>query len=235
VSVFIWEIRCQARYCDNVLLSNMSMNETLWWAEDENWLIDDHRILSVQLVYCPQHHTRTRGEVWTAECRECDWDEEFDSEDEAHEAAADHEAVDCDCCWHDTEVLSPEAREERRKRARQAREEWESKQVERDATERYVAFLIDRDQQTRKRDMKRIDYAAKTSRREKNKHIAAVALVFIVAVLLIVLSACGALPQDCGDDQIASEDYGCIDKDDLDLNDSGSTDDEESEWDGGDD
>lgn len=52
---------------------------------------------------------------------------------------------------------------------------------------------------------------------------------FVVVFFVLILAGCGA--QQCGADQISHEDYGCIDKDDLDLNNSGSTDDEEEEWD----
>ena len=55
----------------------------------------------------------------------------------------------------------------------------------------------------------------------------AIALMLGAATLV----ACGAGYQDCGPNEVESEDYGCIEKDDLDLNDDGSFEDEEREWD----
>lgn len=58
-----------------------------------------------------------------------------------------------------------------------------------------------------------------------------VIVVVIFVVIALFLAACGAGYQDCGPDEVQSEDYGCIEKDDLDLNDDGSFEDEEREWD----
>ena len=60
------------------------------------------------------------------------------------------------------------------------------------------------------------------------KYGAMLPVAMLVAVVFAIAS-CGA--QQCEPDQIRSEDYGCIDRDDLDLNDDGSFEDEEREWD----
>lgn len=59
------------------------------------------------------------------------------------------------------------------------------------------------------------------------KKVTTLAAVLVMGASALI--ACGAT--ECGPDEVRSEDHGCIEKDDLDLNNDGSFEDEEREWD----
>lgn len=190
----VWDFRCHAR-CDNRWSSSDSLNQTIWDMDGAGWYLRLESNGDVAKVLCPTHANGASAlstERWLVECFDCDFDEEFADQEEAEEVAAEHNG-DCDHHGdHYSKVLSPQQVREREARRLAAHKEAALRAKERKYYERYVAFLEDQDQNTR-RDMQQ-RHKSQTVRPYHTVHYVAmvVAIIAAIAALSFALAGCGA-------------------------------------------
>jgi hypothetical protein len=183
--VNLWEFKCQR--CDNWLCSPLSMNQTIWDAEAVGWRIGPMEGLTPINVLCPEHNPAPSDEFsWEVECHDCDYVEDFADEDEASEAAFDHEQGGCDCS-HFTSVNSPAKQRKRQEKWKDALVESERKAKEREAHERYVEFLIYQDRNRKKE----LDLQDPVDTRKQHKRFVLLFAAIAICALLVVLAGCG--------------------------------------------
>ena len=112
-------IECVANH-DYGISRNIPMAWLLAEARDLGWVIledDETRAL------CPEHANGAvrAGGAWVVGCYSCDFEEEYDSEEDARYELAEHE------CEPDTYIRSPEEMA----RKAEKREQWNEERVER--------------------------------------------------------------------------------------------------------
>lgn len=189
----VWDFRCHAA-CDNRWATNTSLNDTIWSMREAGWIFYESEEGEWR-IYCPEHvEDLTLSKEWLVECSECDEEEWCESEEAAVEFASWHEDEHpCFCCDHTCTVLSPDKQEKRKQRYRDWQAEADAKRAERLAQERYVEYLIQLDQETRRRDMDLQESSKPILKYEIGNHIATALLIGVALFLaLIILSGCGA-------------------------------------------
>lgn len=176
-----YTFQCHTRRCGEEYESYIPLNQTIWCMEDDGWQIEGG--FPPTKVLCPLHTKVVPGEVWLVECRECDYDEEFNDPDEAEEEAAEHNDMDCcDYHFHDARVLNPEEQKERKEKQHRFYKEQAERKAERDVHERYVAFLIWQDEQ-RKRHME----TGETRQARQNKLALGLFVTLMLAAAIIIV------------------------------------------------
>lgn len=153
--VEVWDFRCQGR-CDNRWTTNeTSLNFALWEMESQGWSFRWESGIGVSDVYCPEHQEEAPAKQVWVECSNCDWEEDFPSQEDAEYAVSEHNKG-CFNDYHvndfcDAKIVTEETLEKRKRRYEEIRQKSEEASRERAAYERYVAFLVEQDQLRRAR------------------------------------------------------------------------------------
>ena len=112
-------LRCAATRCPNEFSEEVPRWHLLLFARDAGWTSSDDE----ELFWCPEHGPDSPGvrDKWVVGCWTCDYEEEFDSEEEAKNEWSMHEC-EADTWIHDPEkVRDMEARQAARRSVQTAR------------------------------------------------------------------------------------------------------------------
>ena len=90
---------CSTPGCDNSFAMNVATWHRLLFAKDAGWTFSHDE----ELTWCPEHSPESGVvERWVVGCYTCDFEEEFDSEEDAKYEWSNHE------CEADTWIRDPE-------------------------------------------------------------------------------------------------------------------------------
>lgn len=99
-------LECTREGCYAVFIEDADMWHVIEHARDADWLVDHNDV-----AYCPEHSPAT-GEIehWVVGCLTCDFEEEYDSEEEAQNEYQFHECETDTFIWDPEKVRAKEAR-----------------------------------------------------------------------------------------------------------------------------
>lgn len=92
--------RCAQQDCFNEFTQNVDSWHLVLFAQDAGWTFSDDE----EFTWCPEHSPESGGvrDKWVVGCYTCDFEEEFDSEEDAKYEHTFHE------CESDTWIRDPE-------------------------------------------------------------------------------------------------------------------------------